>query len=178
MKILKPLPILGALGVVVGAAAIRWSVRPAESLAVKPGLDAPVPARLQHAVFYVRDLDRSRQFYQDHFDVQFSARNHQDSSAAMRVVGQSMMFFSFGEMHHDICFVQNPNVQVDNDAWLGFTVALRTGQTLADLRERLRSRRWGFTDGRVLPVPGDARDALYFRDPDGHLIEVVEAAHG
>jgi catechol 2,3-dioxygenase-like lactoylglutathione lyase family enzyme len=178
MKILKPLSILGALGVFVGVAAIRWSVRPAQPLAYKPGLDAPVPARLQHAVFYVRDLDRSRQFYQELFDVQFSARNHQDSSAAMRVVGQNMMFFSFGEMHHDICFVQNPNVQVDNDGWLGFTVAMRPGQALADLRERLRSRRWGFTDGRVLPVPGDARDGLYFRDPDGHLIEVVEAAHG
>ena len=109
----------------------------------------------------MRDLDRSRQFYQDLFDVQFSARNHQDSSAAMRVVGQNMMFFSFGEMHHDICFVQNPSVRVDNDAWLGFTVALRPGHALADVRERLRSRRWGFTDGRVLPVPGDARDALY-----------------
>lgn len=178
MKILKPLPILGALGIVGAAAAIRWSVRPAEPLALKPGLDEPVPARLQHAVLYVGDLDRSREFYQDLFDVQFSARNHQDSSAAMRVVGQNMMFFSFGEMHHDICFVQSPNVQVDNDAWLGFTVAMRPGQALADLRERLRSRRWSFTDGRVLPVPGDTRDALYLRDPDGHLIEVVEAAHG
>jgi catechol 2,3-dioxygenase-like lactoylglutathione lyase family enzyme len=178
MKILKPLPILGALGVVGAAAAIRWSVRPAEPLALKPGLDEPVPARLQHAVLYVGDLDRSREFYQDLFDVQFSARNHQDSSAAMRVVGQNMMFFSFGEMHHDICFVQSPNVQVDNDAWLGFTVAMRPGQALADLRERLRSRRWSFTDGRVLPVPGDTRDALYLRDPDGHLIEVVEAEHG
>lgn len=178
MKILKPLSIFGALGVLGGAAAIRWSVRPAEPLTVRPGLDAPVPARLQHAVFYVRDLDSSRRFYQDLFDVQFSARNHQDSSAAMRVVGQNMMFFSFGEMHHDICFVQNPNVQVDNDAWLGFTVALRPDQALADIRERLRALPWGFTDGRVLPVPGDTRDALYFRDPDGHLIEVVEAAHG
>ena len=177
MKTLKPLSILGALGG-VGVAAISWRVRPTEPLAYKPGLDAPVPSRLQHAVFYVRDLDRSRQFYQDVFDVQFSARNHQDSSAAMRVAGLNMMFFSFGEMHHDICFVQNPNVQVDNDAWLGFTVALRPGQALADLRERLRSRQWSSTDGRVLPVPGDARDALYFRDPDGHLIEVVEAAHG
>lgn len=175
MRIPRPLLVLGVLG--AGFAVVRWQVRPAEPLAFKRGLDAPVPARLQHAVYYVRDLDRSRQFYQELFDLQFSARNHQESSAAMRLAGQNMMFFSFGEMHHDLCFVLNPGVRVDNEAWLGFTVALRLGQPLEAIRERLRARQVKFTEGRVLPVPHDAREALFFRDPDGHLIEVVEAAH-
>jgi catechol 2,3-dioxygenase-like lactoylglutathione lyase family enzyme len=174
MKLTIPLA-LGALG----TAAVVWRhVRPAEPLAYKPGHSAPVPARLQHAVFYVGDLERSRQFYQDVFELQFSARNHQDSSAAMRVVGHSMMFFSFGEMHHDVCFVQNPSVRVDNEAWLGFTVALRPGHSLREIEERLSARRVTFNRGRVLPVPSDPRAALFFRDPDGHLIEVLEAAHG
>lgn len=168
--------VLGALG--TAAFVVRQKVRPAEPLAYKPGLGAPVPARLQHAVFYVRDLERSRAFYQDVFDLQFSARNHQDSSAAMRIVGQNMMFFSFGEMHHDVCFVQNPGVKVDNEAWLGFSVALRPGHALAEIEERLSARRVAFTRGRVLPVLSDTRAALFFRDPDGHVIEVVEAANG
>jgi catechol 2,3-dioxygenase-like lactoylglutathione lyase family enzyme len=167
---------LGALG--TAAVIVRQKVRPAEPLAYKLGYGAPVPARLQHAVYYVRDLERSQQFYQDIFDLQFSARNHQDSSAAMRIAGQNMRFFSFGEMHHDLCFVLNPSVRVDNEAWLGFTVALQPGQPLADIEERLNNRRVAFTRGRALPVPSDTRSALFFRDPDGHLIEVVEAAHG
>jgi hypothetical protein len=57
---------LGALG--TAAVIFRQKVRPAEPLAYKPGLGAPVPARLQHAVYYVRDLERSRQFYQEIFD--------------------------------------------------------------------------------------------------------------
>jgi catechol 2,3-dioxygenase-like lactoylglutathione lyase family enzyme len=175
MKRTIPL-IFGALG--TAAVIVRQKVRPAEPLAYKPGLGAPVPARLQHAVYYVRDLERSRQFYQDIFDLQFSARNHQDSSAAMRIAGQNMMFFSFGEMHHDVCFVLNPSVRVDNEAWLGFSVALRPGQSLADIEERLNARRVAFTRGRVLPVESDTRSALFFRDPDGHLIEVVEASNG
>ena len=175
MKPTIPL-VLGALG--TAAFVVRQKVRPAEPLAYKPGLGAPVPARLQHAVYYVRDLERSRQFYQDIFDLQFSARNHQDSSAAMRIAGQNMMFFSFGEMHHNICLVLNPSVRVDNEAWLGFSVALRPGQPLAEIEERLSVRRVAFTRARVLRVPSDTRNALFFRDPDGHLVEVVEAAHG
>jgi len=160
---------------------IGWvwrKLRPAQPLAYKANHDAPIPARLQHAVFYVRDLERSRQFYQELFDLQFSARNHPDSSAAMRLVGQSMMFFSFGEMHHDICFVLNPSVPVDNEAWLGFTAALRNGQPLTATEERLNAMDVAFTHGRALPVSADTRPALFFRDPDGHLVEVVEAAHG
>ncbi|MFN8531552.1 MAG: VOC family protein [Anaerolineae bacterium] len=153
-------------------------LRPAEPLVYKPGLDAPVPARLQHAVYYVRDLERSKQFYQDVFDLQFSARNHQDSSAAMRIAGQNMMFFSFGEMHHDVCFVLNPKVKIDSEAWIGFTVTLRQEHTLTEIEERLKTRGVVFTNGRVLPVPSDTRSALFFRDPDGHIIEVVEASRG
>ena len=73
MKSTIPL-VLGALG--TAAFVVRQKVRLAEPLAYKPGLGAPVPARLQHAVYYVRDLERSRLFYQDIFDLQFSARNH------------------------------------------------------------------------------------------------------
>jgi 2-keto-4-pentenoate hydratase/2-oxohepta-3-ene-1,7-dioic acid hydratase in catechol pathway/catechol 2,3-dioxygenase-like lactoylglutathione lyase family enzyme len=135
---------------------------------------SPAPARFQHAVFYVRDLAQSQAFYQDIFDVQFSARNHPDSSAAMRLVGHTMMFFSFGHYHHDICFVQNPRIAVDNEEWLHFTVRARTRPAFEAIRDRASARGLKVSAGRVLPIYGaGAEDALHFRDPDGHVVEVV-----
>jgi 2-keto-4-pentenoate hydratase/2-oxohepta-3-ene-1,7-dioic acid hydratase in catechol pathway/catechol 2,3-dioxygenase-like lactoylglutathione lyase family enzyme len=135
---------------------------------------SPVPVRFQHAVFYVRDLAQSQAFYQDIFDVQFSARNHPDSSAAMRLVGQTMMFFSFGHYHHDICFVQNPGVSVDNEQWLHFTVRARTRPAFEAIRDRAAARGLKVSAGRVLSIYGGGPDdALHFRDPDGHVVEVV-----
>ncbi|WP_139891604.1 hypothetical protein [Bacillus sp. D386] len=66
----------------------------------------PVLDKVQHAVFYVKDLNESQAFYEAIFDIQYSAINHPDSSAAMKMVGHTMKFFSFGYYHHDICFVQ------------------------------------------------------------------------
>ncbi|HEY3621436.1 MAG TPA: VOC family protein, partial [Roseiarcus sp.] len=60
-----------------------------------------VAAKLQHHVIYVDDLERSAAFYTKLFDLQFSALNHPDSSAAMRLARQQMRFFSFGFHHHD-----------------------------------------------------------------------------
>jgi 2-keto-4-pentenoate hydratase/2-oxohepta-3-ene-1,7-dioic acid hydratase in catechol pathway/catechol 2,3-dioxygenase-like lactoylglutathione lyase family enzyme len=135
---------------------------------------SPAPARFQHAVFYVRNLELSQAFYQDIFDVQFSARNHPDSSAAMRLVGHTMMFFSFGHYHHDICFVQNPGIAVDNEEWLHFTVRARTRPAFEAIRDRASARGLKVTAGRVLPIyGGGAEEALHFRDPDGHVVEVI-----
>jgi catechol 2,3-dioxygenase-like lactoylglutathione lyase family enzyme len=135
---------------------------------------SPVPVRFQHAVFYVRDLALSQAFYQDILDVQFSARNHPDSSAAMRLVGHTMMFFSFGHYHHDICFVQNAGISVDNEEWLHFTVRARTRPAFEAIRDRASARGLKVSAGRVLPIYGGGPDdALHFRDPDGHVVEVV-----
>lgn len=180
MSVLEQVIVTGVLG--TGLFAIRRRMQPAQPIALQDGLGAPVPKKVQHAVFYVSDLDRSRKFYQHIFALQFSARNHQDSSAAMRLAGQNMNFFSFGIMHHDVCLVLNPSVRVDNDQWLGFTVSLRSGESLDSIRQRLNELCVTFSEGRVLPVPDDSRAALFFRDPDGHVIEVVEgkeeAAYG
>jgi catechol 2,3-dioxygenase-like lactoylglutathione lyase family enzyme len=135
---------------------------------------SPAPVRFQHAVFYVRDLAQSQDFYQDIFEVQFSARNHPDSSAAMRLVGHTMMFFSFGHYHHDLCFVQNPGIAVDNEEWLHFTVRARTRPAFEAIRDRASARGLKVSSGRVLPIYGSgAEDALHFRDPDGHVVEVI-----
>ena len=53
-----------------------------------------VASKLQHHVIYVDDLDRSTAFYTKLFDLQFSAHNHPDSSAAMRLSRQRRCTFS------------------------------------------------------------------------------------
>ena len=59
-------------------------------------------SKFQHHVFYVNDLQRSKDFYMQLFDLQFSALNHPDSSAAMRMSQQEMHFFSFGEISRPV----------------------------------------------------------------------------
>ena len=49
-------------------------------------------AKLQHHVIYVSDLERSKDFYVKLFDLQFSALNHPDLSAAMRLSNQQITF--------------------------------------------------------------------------------------
>lgn len=134
-----------------------------------PGLD-----KVQHAVFYVNDLEESQAFYEAVFDLQYSATNHPDSSAAMKVVGHTMKFFSFGHYHHDICFVQNPGVVIDNEQWSHYTLKLADGVSLDEIKGRLAKQHTSYYEGRVLPQLVKHDEAvIHFKDPNGHIIEVV-----
>jgi|GEM_PF-1074934 len=138
-------------------------------------ISPPYPGKFQHAVFYVRDLEESQTFYQNIFDVQYSATNHPDSSAAMRLVGHTMKFFSFGYYHHDICFVYNPKVAIDHEQWSHLTFKLPEDVSITDITERLRKYGVPYQMGRFLPVPWqDSTEVIHFTDPNGHVIEVVE----
>ena len=79
-------------------------------------------SKFQHHVFYVEDLKRSKEFYIQLFDLQFSALNHPDSSAAMRISQQEMHFFSFGFYHHDLCMVKHHKLTMDNNSMLHYTM--------------------------------------------------------
>ena len=57
------------------------------------GMAQIAAAKLQHHVIYVSDLQRSTDFYTKLFDLQFSALNHPDSSAAMRLAHMENAFF-------------------------------------------------------------------------------------
>jgi catechol 2,3-dioxygenase-like lactoylglutathione lyase family enzyme len=134
-----------------------------------------VVKKLQHHVFYVKDLEACREFYTGLFNVQFSARNHQDSSAAMRMANQAMYFFSFGYYHHDICFVVAPKVPFDNDEMLHMTFVLRENETLAELKNKLQKRNIIWKEGRLIAsakLPS-GKNAIAFPDPNGHWIEVI-----
>ena len=83
-----------------------------------------VAEKLQHHVIYVSDLERSLTFYTDLFNLQVSARNHPDSSAAMRLANMEMRFFSFGRYHHDICFVKHGKLKMDNGSMMHFSLVV------------------------------------------------------
>jgi predicted enzyme related to lactoylglutathione lyase len=135
-----------------------------------------VAEKLQHHVIYVSDLVRSKDFYEKLFDLQFSALNHPDSSAAMRLANMEMRFFSFGYYHHDICLVKHRKLKMDNGSMLHFSLVARDRERFETIRDRAPQMRIEVHEGRLLPSakqrPG-AR-AFWFRDPDGHCIEVLE----
>jgi len=112
--------------------------------------DTIATKKLQHHVFYVHDLEQSLAFYTDLFEVQFSARNHPDSSAAMRMAQQKMYFVSFGHYHHDLCFVENKQLTCDNDEMLHMTLTLREEHTMAELRQKLSEKNITPREGRML----------------------------
>ncbi|WP_313894534.1 VOC family protein [Psychrobacillus sp.] len=131
--------------------------------------------KLQHVVFYVNDLQESQRFYEMIFDVQCSATAHPDSSAAMRIVGNTMKFYSFGYYHHDICLVQNPKVTIDHEQWNHYTLKLANGVSLDEVKRRLESSNVPYFEGRMLPILSNEKEnVIHFKDPNGHVIEVVE----
>lgn len=141
-------------------------------LAVPP----PRAAKLQHHVIYVGDLKRSKDFYIDLFDLQFSALNHPDSSAAMRLSQQEMHFFSFGFYHHDICLVKHHKLPVDNGSMLHFTLAVRDAAAFDAIRRRAAAMAVPAREGRLLASAGTqpGQRAFCVQDPDRHWIEIIE----
>jgi predicted enzyme related to lactoylglutathione lyase len=140
-------------------------------------MNAPAPRvvaeKLQHHVIYVSDLDRSRAFYEKLFNLQFSARNHPDSSAAMRLANMEMRFFSFGRYHHDICLVKHGKLKVDNGSMLHFSlVANKAG--FDDILARAAEMDVVIHDGRLLASAKPRSRAFWLQDPDNHCIEMLE----
>jgi predicted enzyme related to lactoylglutathione lyase len=132
-------------------------------------------AKLQHHVIYVSDLVRSKDFYMRLFDLQFSALNHPDSSAAMRLSHQEMHFFSFGFYHHDICLVKHHKLEMDNGSMMHFSLVARDGAAFDDIRRRADVMAVAARDGRMIAsartAPGQR--AFCVRDPDRHWIEII-----
>ena len=90
-------------------------------------------------------------FYKNLFNLQFSARNHPDSSAAMRLANMEMRFFSFGRYHHDICLVKHGQLKMDNGSMMHFLDG-RANEREGSTPSVLARARWtsSFRDGRLL----------------------------
>ena len=133
-------------------------------------------AKLQHHVIYVSDLKPSKDFYMKLFDLQFSALNHPDFSAAMRLSNQEMHFFSFGFYHHDLCLVKHHKLKMDNNSMLHFTLVARDRAAFDGIRARATAMGIPVRDGRLIASaktsPGQRSFCL--QDPDRHWIEIIE----
>lgn len=134
-----------------------------------------VSGKLQHLVFYVNDLKRSKEFYMHLLDLQFSALNHPDSSAAMKLSKQEMHFFSFGFYHHDICMVKHHQLQMDNYSMMHYTMVVPDTEKLDTIQSRLSEKNIPYRTDRLIAsatrFPGEK--VLAFQDPDHHWIEII-----
>jgi catechol-2,3-dioxygenase len=132
-------------------------------------------SKFQHFVFYVNDLEESRAFYMQLFDLQLSALNHPDSSAAMRLAEQEMRFLSFGFYHHDICLVKHRKLRMDNDALLHYTIVIQDQNAHSKILENAKRMNIPMRDGRMLKSAKmeDGWKAFCFQDPNKHWIELI-----
>ena len=101
-------------------------------------------------MIYVEDLAKSKDFYMRLFDLQFSALNHPDSSAAMRLSQQEMHFFSFGFYHHDICLVKHHKLKMDNGSMMHFSLVARDAAAFEAIRRRATEMGVAVREGRMI----------------------------
>jgi hypothetical protein len=110
------------------------------------------------------------------FDLQFSALNHPDSSAAMRLSQQEMHFFSFGFYHHDICLVKHHKLKMDNGSMMHFSLVSRDSSAFEAIRRRASEMGVPVREGRMIASARTTPDQRAFsvQDPNQHWIEIIE----
>ena len=136
---------------------------------------AKIVSKFQHHVFYVNDLERSKSFYMDLFDLQFSALNHPNSSAAMKLSKQEMHFFSFGFYHHDICIVKHHKLQMDNESMMHYSMVVNDLHAFKKINNKAAEKGIQLKSGRMLASANMEKqwEAFCFQDPDNHWIEII-----
>lgn len=132
-------------------------------------------SKLQHHVFYVNDIEQSKEFHIQLFDLQLSALNHPDSSAAMKLAQQEMRFLSFGFYHHDICLVKHRKLQLDNDSMLHYTMEIRDQNAYMKILENAKKMNISLIEGRMIKSAEMQAHwkAFCLQDPNRHWIELI-----
>ena len=118
---------------------------------------------LGHVVLKVADLERSEQFYNGVLGMPVCARFDEQ--------GMKMTFFSLGN-HHDLAItkVSGKEAAADEKAVGLDHIAFCIGKSLDQLLEaKAQLEAAGIVPN---PVDHEVTKSLYFRDPDGHNVEV------
>lgn len=120
-------------------------------------------AELGHVVFYVRDLNRSSDFYREVVGLE----------SIGRIFDQRAEMFSGGRTHHELLLIQvgdAPGPQGGRRVGL-YHVGFKVGDNLEALRAaKARAKAFGS------PIDGQSdhtiSKSLYLRDPDGNEVEL------
>ncbi len=135
-------------------------------------MSLPTPAPRLRGVLetavYVTDLERSRDFYSRHLGL--SVMTGDDRFCAFDVGGRDV--FLLFRKRATLEMVQTPGGGIpphDGDGQLHFAFAI-AAEDLASWEQRLRSAGVEI-ESRVACARGG--HSLYFRDPDGHLVELA-----
>jgi catechol 2,3-dioxygenase len=136
-------------------------------------MTASTQQKIGHVVLNVSSLARSVPFYELLLGIHEVARM---GEAEKKIVGAEMVFFSFGESHHDLALREVPNGVPVAPENLGLAhVAFKIGEGLTKLQDhaahlRAHGIEFAFTRDHIVT------QSIYVRDPDGILVEMyVEA---
>ena len=137
-------------------------------------MPASANRKLGHVVLNVSSLARSAPFYVSMLGLKEVGRL---GDAEEAIGGAPMVFFSFGESHHDLALKEVPAGPGVLPEGLGLAhVAFRIGDSMAQLHDHAAHLRalgiaFAFTRDHVVS------QSIYVRDPDGILVEMyVDAA--
>jgi catechol 2,3-dioxygenase-like lactoylglutathione lyase family enzyme len=128
----------------------------------------PPISRVLETALYVDDIERSLAFYRDlfGFDVVF----HSERAAGLDVAGQQvLLLFARGATTEPVVSERGTIPPHDGDGHLHMAYAI-PADSLDDWEKTLASK--GIAVEARYHWPRDGR-SVYFRDPDGHVIELV-----
>jgi len=129
---------------------------------------APLPSAILETCLYVANLPRARGFYTGLFG--YSVMQEDDRFCAMSVNGrQVLLLFKRGSNPHGtvLPFGVIPPHDGTGPAHIGFSISV---ESLAAWQARLRDEDIDVESTFQWPGGGIS---VYFRDPDGHLLELL-----
>ncbi|NIB40839.1 VOC family protein [Pseudomaricurvus alkylphenolicus] len=142
--------------------------------------------RLGHVAVYVSDIEKSRRFYEEVVGLKHSETRGGEDHNALKDLNITLCFLSCGHLHHDFVLVEKKDgrgdpVEVGGYSLMHLAFELEAEKTIEEFSEYVRKQGIEIAMGPVMhdrePV-GDGtwggNHSVYFRDPDGHDIEVYQ----
>lgn len=115
--------------------------------------------RLAHVVLQTTDLPRLKDWYLKVLDARVV---YEDDGSA---------FLTFDDEHHRLAILAIPGLAERTPTTVGMAHSAYTFDTLADLMDKYRDLRDVGITPRV-PVQHGVTTSLYYRDPDGNMVEL------